>query len=125
MYNLQNYNGILFQAALQSPKNIREVEIVAAGGRYDELISKFRHPTSKPIPLCAVGVNIAIDKIIALHMNEVHNELVFPLFLFFSFFNRIYNKKFNDRNLMNQFKQESKIMFKYIFALFLLKMKIQ
>ena len=65
MYNLHYFNGVIFQVALHN-RVTKEMEVFAAGGRYDELVKKFRHaPTHQA--LCAVGVNLAIEKIMALH----------------------------------------------------------
>ncbi|KAL6618007.1 kinase-like domain-containing protein [Neocallimastix sp. 'constans'] len=58
--NLQYYNGIMFQIEIDYYKRY---EVLAAGGRYDSLIEKFKHPTSKQ-KILAVGTNIAITKII-------------------------------------------------------------
>ena len=43
----------------------RKFEVIATGGRYDSLIASFRTPVASPQPIHAVGVNIAIEKLIA------------------------------------------------------------
>ncbi|KAI8614564.1 kinase-like domain-containing protein [Chytriomyces sp. MP71] len=53
--------GCIFQIALVRGKR---VEIVAAGGRYDALVADMRKPFFPHDPICAVGVNIALSKII-------------------------------------------------------------
>jgi len=67
LYNIQYYNGIIFQVALDYYKRS---EVLAAGGRYDSLIDRFKHPTSKQ-KILAVGTNIAIGKIITSEKSEI------------------------------------------------------
>ena len=58
-YHHQYYKtGCMFQIALVSKK----LNILAAGGRYDSLVNSFKHPSTHH-KICAVGVNIAMDKI--------------------------------------------------------------
>nr|D4A7V9.2 RecName: Full=eIF-2-alpha kinase GCN2; AltName: Full=Eukaryotic translation initiation factor 2-alpha kinase 4; AltName: Full=GCN2-like protein [Rattus norvegicus] len=70
VYKVQQHNGIIFQFLAFSKRRQRVVpEILAAGGRYDLLIPKFRGPQALgPVPT-AVGVSIAIDKIFAAVLN--------------------------------------------------------
>ncbi|XP_075049500.1 eIF-2-alpha kinase GCN2 [Mixophyes fleayi] len=67
VYKMQQHNGIVFQFVAFIKRRQRTVpDILAAGGRYDHLISQFRGPqTGSMILPCAVGVSIAIDKISA------------------------------------------------------------
>ncbi|XP_053331392.1 eIF-2-alpha kinase GCN2 [Spea bombifrons] len=67
VYKMQQHSGIVFQFVAYIKRRQRIVpEILAAGGRYDHLISQFRGPQSGSIALpYAVGVSIAIDKISA------------------------------------------------------------
>jgi len=60
LYNFQYYNGIIFQVAIDY---YNRSEVLAAGGRYDSLVERFKHPTSQQ-KIYAVGTNIAIAKII-------------------------------------------------------------
>ncbi|ORX52231.1 hypothetical protein BCR36DRAFT_582732 [Piromyces finnis] len=60
LYNFQYYNGIIFQVTIDYYKRS---EVLAAGGRYDSLVERFKHPTSQQ-KIYAVGTNIAIAKII-------------------------------------------------------------
>jgi translation initiation factor 2-alpha kinase 4 len=60
-HNLHYYNGIMFQIALTGPKTY---DVMAVGGRYDKLISTFRHSSLMTQPIYGVGVTIAIEKII-------------------------------------------------------------
>ncbi|XP_044127594.1 LOW QUALITY PROTEIN: eIF-2-alpha kinase GCN2 [Bufo gargarizans] len=67
VYKMQQHNGIIFQFVAFIKRRQRTVpEILAAGGRYDHLISQFKglQTGSFAVP-CAVGVSIAIDKISA------------------------------------------------------------
>jgi histidyl-tRNA synthetase len=41
------------------------MDVVAVGGRYDSLIARFVPPNSTQTPISAVGMNLAIEKIIA------------------------------------------------------------
>jgi translation initiation factor 2-alpha kinase 4 len=41
------------------------MDVVAVGGRYDSLIARFVPPNSTQTPISAVGMNVAIEKIIA------------------------------------------------------------
>ncbi|KAE8587318.1 hypothetical protein XENTR_v10021928 [Xenopus tropicalis] len=67
VYKMQQHSGIVFQFVAFIKRRQRTVpEILAAGGRYDHLISQFRGPQTGAMGLpCAVGVSIAIDKISA------------------------------------------------------------
>ncbi|CAG8465302.1 15816_t:CDS:10 [Cetraspora pellucida] len=64
-YNNHYYkNGMIFQTVDSSRK-----DVIAAGGRYDSLIQKFRHPIASGTSvnrqqILAVGVNIAVQKIV-------------------------------------------------------------
>lgn len=40
-------------------------QVIAAGGRYDGLVAKFQPPNSTASAVAAVGVNIAIAKLIS------------------------------------------------------------
>ena len=64
------YSGLAFQVLTKSP----EEQMIAAGGRYDKLISKFKTTPSKGT--CAVGIKIAIEKIvIGIHKTELSKNL--------------------------------------------------
>ncbi|XP_071971670.1 eIF-2-alpha kinase GCN2 [Engystomops pustulosus] len=67
VYKMQQHNGIVFQFVAFIKRRQRTVpEILAAGGRYDHLISQFKGPQTGSLALpCAVGVSIAVDKISA------------------------------------------------------------
>ncbi len=49
------------------------MDVVAVGGRYDSLIGRFVPPNSTQTPVSAVGMNVAIEKIIA-HTIALYNE---------------------------------------------------
>ena len=65
VYNFQHFSGLIFQfVAADSRKRKRGgVDILAAGGRYDKLISQFRRVADTGS--CGVGVSIAIEKIVS------------------------------------------------------------
>ncbi|CAH2328065.1 eIF-2-alpha kinase GCN2 isoform X1 [Pelobates cultripes] len=67
VYKMQQHSGIIFQFIAFIKRRQRIVpDILAAGGRYDHLISQYRGPQTGALPLpYAVGVSIAIDKISA------------------------------------------------------------
>ncbi|XP_061407608.1 eIF-2-alpha kinase GCN2 isoform X1 [Lethenteron reissneri] len=64
VYKVQLHSGLIFQfTSFIRRKNKTVLDILAAGGRYDNLISMFRAPQSSgPVP-SAVGVSLALDKI--------------------------------------------------------------
>ena len=62
VFNSFYHEGIIYQAILNNDSN--NIDIMAAGGRYDKLIHEFLPPNS-PFNCSAVGVNIAIEKIIS------------------------------------------------------------
>ncbi|XP_006883089.1 PREDICTED: eukaryotic translation initiation factor 2-alpha kinase 4 [Elephantulus edwardii] len=70
VYKVQQHNGTIFQFVAFIRRRQRAVpEILAAGGRYDLLIPRFRGPQALgPVPT-AIGVSIAIDKITAAVIN--------------------------------------------------------
>ncbi|KAI9297132.1 Serine/threonine-protein kinase [Neoconidiobolus thromboides FSU 785] len=61
MYNLQYYeSGIMFRMIRDGKKG----DILAVGGRYDSLLSRYRSPLASTIPLkYGVGVSIALQKL--------------------------------------------------------------
>ncbi|XP_075470288.1 eIF-2-alpha kinase GCN2 isoform X3 [Ascaphus truei] len=75
VYKMQQHSGVVFQFIAFIKRRQRMVrDILAAGGRYDQLISQFRGPQTGATALpCAVGVSIAIDTIsVALSSTEEH-----------------------------------------------------
>ena len=68
VYNIQHFSGLIFQfVALNQRKRRRGgVDILAAGGRYDKLISHFRRGADAGYQVPgAVGVSVAVEKIVA------------------------------------------------------------
>ena len=68
VYNYQHFSGLIFQfvAANKRKRKRGGVDILAAGGRYDKLIKEFRRGGEATHPSHgAVGVSIAIEKIVA------------------------------------------------------------
>ncbi|KAJ3417189.1 hypothetical protein HDV05_006395 [Chytridiales sp. JEL 0842] len=69
-YNAPYYKGsLMFQVASKG----RKLDVFAAGGRYDLLVNELRRPFFPRQPLCAVGVNIAISKLLN-HASIHHSE---------------------------------------------------
>uniref|UniRef100_A0A8C2DLR8 Eukaryotic translation initiation factor 2 alpha kinase 4 n=1 Tax=Cyprinus carpio TaxID=7962 RepID=A0A8C2DLR8_CYPCA len=64
VYKVQHHCGVIFQFVAFIKRRKRTVpDVLAAGGRYDHLISQFHGPAvSGPVP-SAVGASIALDKI--------------------------------------------------------------
>ncbi|CAL8286275.1 unnamed protein product [Lota lota] len=66
VYKVQHHSGVIFQFVAFIRKRKRMVaDIVAAGGRYDQLVLDFRRSFSTtPVPT-AVGASVALDKVCA------------------------------------------------------------
>ncbi|XP_074662114.1 eIF-2-alpha kinase GCN2-like [Tubulanus polymorphus] len=82
LYNYNLYSGPIFQVVSQITGRKRKgmLDVLAAGGRYDSLISKFKMPTSNLLAShnqSAVGMSIAVDKIVAAVLEE-SQELPLP-----------------------------------------------
>ena len=78
VYNFQHFSGLIFQfvAANKRKRKRGGVDILAAGGRYDQLISHFRRGAEASLPSPGgVGVSIAIEKIVAAVLED-QNTLV-------------------------------------------------
>ena len=64
--------GVIFQAFVHptilneqlEKKELPTYDVIALGGCYDALIGNFTPPNSSSIPLSAVGVNFAIEKLV-------------------------------------------------------------
>ncbi|XP_041355156.1 eIF-2-alpha kinase GCN2-like [Gigantopelta aegis] len=73
IYNpLQYTSGLVFQVVCEYKKKKHTgVEVLAAGGRYDLLISRFHSPVHPPTSCqCAVGVSLSLEKIVAAVVEE-------------------------------------------------------
>lgn len=77
------YNcGLVFQAVLvPESKNKQEGEIIAEGGRYDTLVSRYRLPSSRlqSPSIAAIGARFALDKMVAILRSQEemsHNSLL-------------------------------------------------
>ena len=66
VYNIQHFSGLIFQFVAANTRKRKRggVDILAAGGRYDKLVSHFWRGDSHQVP-GAVGVSIAVEKIVA------------------------------------------------------------
>ncbi|KAI8587008.1 kinase-like domain-containing protein [Geranomyces variabilis] len=62
-YNSSHYRGgLMFQIAVPGKKKL---DVMAAGGRYDHLLTRFRYPFGPNKKLHAVGVHFALSKAIS------------------------------------------------------------
>lgn len=70
------YSGFVFQLIIQKKKTKAkdEYDILANGGRYDKLISQFRH--REGAKQCAMGVSFDFEKLVLL-INEKSKQTVF------------------------------------------------
>lgn len=59
------HDGTIFRAILLRQP---EEEVIAVGGRYDSLIARFQPPNSTSPAIAAVGVNIAVAKIVTFYI---------------------------------------------------------
>lgn len=58
------YSGFVFQLLIRRKNNKNEYDILASGGRYDNMINKFRN--KQTAPQSAVGISFDFDKIVYL-----------------------------------------------------------
>ncbi|XP_031551320.1 eIF-2-alpha kinase GCN2-like [Actinia tenebrosa] len=67
VYNIQHFSGIIFQVVSTDNRKSKRgrVDILAAGGRYDKLVTYFRHGSEAHQSPGAVGVSIAVEKIVS------------------------------------------------------------
>lgn len=71
VYNIEYMSGALFQfVAEKKRKGKPSVDILAAGGRYDKLISVFSRGRELPPGYGAVGISINVEPIIQSAMQE-------------------------------------------------------
>ena len=73
VYKHQHFSGLIFQfvAANKQKRKRGGVDTLAAGGRYDKMINQFRREREATNPSSgAVGVSIAIEKIVAAVLEE-------------------------------------------------------
>jgi translation initiation factor 2-alpha kinase 4 len=71
--NIKHFSGVMFQVVYDVKRNNRTtVDVLAAGGRYDRLLTHFRKPGTTPSQssLGVVGVSIAYDKIVSAAMEK-------------------------------------------------------
>lgn len=67
-YNTAHYkSGLIFQVCIARKKR---VDVVAAGGRYDSLLTHFRYPFGPMKKLHAVGVHLALSKVVSAVVSE-------------------------------------------------------
>ncbi|KAJ3022418.1 hypothetical protein HKX48_006235 [Thoreauomyces humboldtii] len=72
-YNASHYrNGIMFQVAIAEKKKL---DVMAAGGRYDHLLTRFRYPFGPSKKLHGVGVHFAFSKAVSALVAEQAAQL--------------------------------------------------
>ncbi|KAH8096907.1 hypothetical protein BXZ70DRAFT_945142 [Cristinia sonorae] len=61
LFNPTTYfkDGVCFEVVRRSKRN----DVLAVGGRYDHIISRYAPPKPKSEPVCAIAVQISLDKI--------------------------------------------------------------
>jgi translation initiation factor 2-alpha kinase 4 len=63
--SVRHYSGAIFQVVRNVRKKARQMtEVLAAGGRYDTLLTQFRKPGSM-LSQCVVGISIALERVVA------------------------------------------------------------
>ena len=70
VYDIQHMSGVLFQFVSEKKHKAKGVDILAAGGRYDKLISTFSRGRELPTGFGAVGVSINLERVIQSAMQE-------------------------------------------------------
>ena len=68
VYNFHHFSGVIFQFVAENKRKRKRggVDILAAGGRYDKLVTHFSREADAAHPTPgAVGVSIAVEKIVA------------------------------------------------------------
>lgn len=68
VYNIQYMSGVLFQFVSERKRKAKgsAIDILAAGGRYDKLVSLFSRGRQRPPDFRAVGATINIERIVQL-----------------------------------------------------------
>ncbi|XP_066996679.1 eIF-2-alpha kinase GCN2 [Anabrus simplex] len=78
VYNVQQYSGMMCQFVCELKKKRRKggLDVIAAGGRYDSLLAKFRQTLDmtavapRDVSQAAVGISISLDKIVSALQEE-------------------------------------------------------
>lgn len=76
LVNFPNYynSGVFFQIRRELRR--KKPEVLAAGGRYDDLIENYKVPSSSLKKLIAVGVSFAVERIVSNTTIKKHQESV-------------------------------------------------
>ncbi|KAG5896432.1 hypothetical protein JTB14_022511 [Gonioctena quinquepunctata] len=83
VYNVQQYSGMIFQFVCELKKKHKQknMEVVAAGGRYDAMIAWYRtimeqaNVLSRELKQSAVGVSISLDRLVQALQREQSEEM--------------------------------------------------
>ena len=76
VYNISQFSGIVFQVVAEHKRKKIGLEVLAAGGRFDDMIANYRRPNSPAIAQYGVGVSVAFDKVRILKL-IAHSSLLF------------------------------------------------
>ncbi|ELU08630.1 hypothetical protein CAPTEDRAFT_220708 [Capitella teleta] len=70
VYSVHQFSGVIYQVVADVRRKKRTLlDVFAAGGRYDALISRYRKPGSAPVFQCVVGISLSFDKILAAQLD--------------------------------------------------------
>ncbi|CAH1116543.1 unnamed protein product [Phaedon cochleariae] len=83
VYNAQQYSGMIFQFVCELKKKHKHhnMEVLAAGGRYDSMIAFYRsimenaNMLSKEVQQSAIGVSISLDRLVQAVQKEHSEEI--------------------------------------------------
>ena len=72
---VRHFSGAIFQVVRNVRRKSRQmIEVLAAGGRYDSLLSQFRKPGSL-LCQCVVGISIAMERVVAATSDHKGNQV--------------------------------------------------
>ncbi|CEO96391.1 non-specific serine/threonine protein kinase [Plasmodiophora brassicae] len=100
--------GVVFQVVHEVGGSTNAVKSVAVGGRYDDLVARFRSPTSDAAPQSALGVSIALEALLAQANDQPSSYYADKSVLLFCNMNKLLDERFRVAALCwkNGFKAE-------------------
>lgn len=76
VYSIQQFSGAIFQIVADVRRKKKPtMDVLAAGGRYDNLLAQFRKPGTAPVFQCVVGVSVSFDKILGALLESKETQL--------------------------------------------------
>ncbi|XP_038072297.1 eIF-2-alpha kinase GCN2-like isoform X2 [Patiria miniata] len=76
VYNIHCFSGVIFQFVAESVHRKKKtgMDVLAAGGRYDQLIQIFKKPSSQQHQVCpsAVGISVSFEKIVSAVLQDTY-----------------------------------------------------